>query len=395
MKRIGPTPSEIREKLLEKWNKGFFLKNHTQVFPYSVSLGTIPSKQITEAFNEVREWIKLYQENNQVAQFTQWIEINHQYYGKSNIPKSLVFTTTLELAEYLHKDNEYKIFMQDLCILAQYHKNLRIWGERHPLNLLLIHADLHRLLYLLTWMIKNPRPNIYLRQIDLPEIDTKFTETHKKTLTAWLDATLPEQHIHFESSRFEHRFGYKSKPELIRFRILDSDLNWNGCDDISIPAYEFCNLYNDVETIPVQHVFVVENDICALSFPIASKSIVIFGRGYHFDHIRECEWLHRVKLHYWGDIDTHGFSILNEFRTLFKHTTSFLMDRFTLFTHKTSWGNEPKQTTLDLPSLTNDELMLFNELRYNTICSNLRLEQEFIHFHLVEKTVSNICRSTF
>ncbi|MBN2860604.1 MAG: DUF2220 domain-containing protein, partial [Sphaerochaetaceae bacterium] len=134
----------------------------------------------------------------------------------------------------------------------------------------------------------------------------------------------------------------------------------------------------------------VENDISALSFPRAENSLVIFGRGYNFSHWRECHWLDRVKLFYWGDLDTHGFRILDQFRSIFPHTESFLMDWKTLHDHEISWGEEGSPTTVDLHHLTRSEEDLYDELRFNRIQRNLRLEQEFIRYSLVEQTVGQI-----
>jgi len=390
MGSIGPTPSEVYAKLLDRWTKGYFLKNRSDIFPYSFSLGTLTAKQISNSFEEVRTWIKAFEESRKVSAYLQWEEINFRNYGKNSVPKRLVFETLQDLAQYLNRTDELRIYLDSLALLSTKHETLYTWGEQHPLDVLRVSNDLQRLLTLWQWMYDHPNPAIYLRQIDLPGIDTKFTEKHQKLLGDWLDVTKAEAVLNHNASRFETRYGYSSKPELIRFRILDPNLFWNGCDDITIPAVQFCNLYSQTEYIPVTHVFVVENDISALSFPQADQSIVVFGRGYHFDHWRECTWLSRTNLFYWGDLDTHGFSILDEFRSIFSHTTSFLMDRQTLIEHELSWGEEPKQTHADLSHLTNDEFALYDELRGNKIRDNLRLEQEFIRYGKVKETVQAI-----
>ena len=77
----------------------------------------------------------------------------------------------------------------------------------------------------------------------------------------------------------------------------------------------------------IKTVFVTENDINGLAFPIVDNSIVIFGRGYGFEHLQNAHWLRNKEIAYWGDIDTHGFAILSQFRKLFPAVRSFLMDR--------------------------------------------------------------------
>ena len=41
-------------------------------------------------------------------------------------------------------------------------------------------------------------------------------------------------------------------------------------------------------------------------------------------------WLRRCAVHYWGDIDTHGFAMLARARRALPQTESLLMDRDTL-----------------------------------------------------------------
>jgi hypothetical protein len=97
-----------------------------------------------------------------------------------------------------------------------------------------------------------------------------------------------------------------------------------------------------------------------------------------------------VKIYYWGDLDTHGFRILDQFRSLFPQTKSFLMDAQTLKDHSISWGEEGKPTTGELYYLTETEKDLYNNLRFNAIQKNLRLEQEFIRYSVVQKALIQI-----
>ncbi len=384
------TPSQIRKKLAERWERGYYLKRIHEGFPLSVPLPSISSSLLTEEFEAVRSWALSFGNDERFVPYLQFSQINHRLFGRNRIPRSLLFPTVDDLAAFLSKSAELNGFRQSLSLLSLHDERLVPWAVAHPLEVLRIREDLDRLIELHRWMIDHPSPGIYLRQIDLPGIDTKFTEAHRTTLTSWLDLTLPEHLIDQGTTRFEKRYGFASKPELIRFRFLDPSLEMRGCNDISVPSDQFAYLYRDGEEIPVTHVFVVENDITALSFPRAEKSMVIFGRGYNFAHWKEVHWLRNVKLFYWGDLDTHGFRILDQFRSVFSHTESFLMDWKTLHDHESSWGVESTPTAVDLHHLTRNEKDLYDELRFNRIRNNLRLEQEFIRYSLVERTVGQI-----
>jgi hypothetical protein len=90
----------------------------------------------------------------------------------------------------------------------------------------------------------------------------------------------------------------------------------------------------------VSRVFITENEINFLAFPPVRDSLIIFGAGYGFEMLAQARWLSRCRIHYWGDIDTHGFAILDQLRAHFEHVDSFLMDRATLLAFRSLWGEE-------------------------------------------------------
>ncbi len=387
------SPQEVFKKLLTNWERGIFYKRHASCFPYEYRLSPITSKQMTEEFASVDAWIRRFNDHAKLSPFLQYKEVNHRLLGRHNIPVSLLFETPQQLATLLGKRGEWETFLSLTELLGKQDGRLLSWAMQYPMRLLEVASDIDRLLLLWKWMIDHPRPGIYLRQIDLPGIDTKFTEKHMGVLSQWLDLTLEEALVddHYTGiSQFERRYGFLCKPELVRFRLLDPTLNYRGCTDISVPAQQFCSLFQPGEELPIERVFVIENDICALTLPLAKKSLVIFGRGYFFDHLTACAWLHRIPLWYWGDIDTHGFAILDQFRSLFPHTKSFLMDRATLLGHSSSWGREPKPFTGVLHHLKDEEASLYEELVTGRIQENLRLEQELVRYGRVEAAIESI-----
>jgi len=86
-------------------------------------------------------------------------------------------------------------------------------------------------------------------------------------------------------------------------------------------------------------------------------------------------------LHYWGDIDTHGFAILDQLRAHFPLARSFLMGRRPLLAHQDQWVTEPKPTQRDLRRLDPDERCLYDDLRWRRLGDQpLRLEQDRIAY---------------
>ena len=227
-----------------------------------------------------------------------------------------------------------------------------------------------------------PRPAVYLRQVDVPGVDSKFIESHRGVLTELLDLALPPEAIETSAGgtgQFARRFGFLDKPLRIRFRLLDPQLpSLPGCaslSDITLDATSFADL-----TLPVERVVITENETNFLAFPPAPRAIVVFGAGYGWEALARAAWLQRCRLHYWGDLDTHGFVILDQLRAHFPHAASLLMDRATLLAHRAHWGEEPEPAHHDLSRLTNEEQAVHDDLRFDRLQPRLRLEQERVGF---------------
>jgi hypothetical protein len=77
-----------------------------------------------------------------------------------------------------------------------------------------------------------------------------------------------------------------------------------------------------------------------LAFPHLAGSMVVFGAGYGFEVLAGAHWLQERSVYYWGDIDTHGFAILDQLRAQLPQVQSLLMDRATLLAHHSQWGEE-------------------------------------------------------
>jgi hypothetical protein len=176
----------------------------------------------------------------------------------------------------------------------------------------------------------------------------------------------------------------------VRLRFLDPQLvPWGlGGDvadaDITVSPAVFARLARQA-----RRVVVTENEINFLAFPALCAGLVVFGAGYGFETLAQASWLRRVALHYWGDIDSHGFAILDQLRAHFPHAQSFLMDRETLLAHRPQWTAEPQPTQRDLARLNDDERRLYDDLRWRRLGDEpVRLEQERIAFGRVERAVA-------
>jgi hypothetical protein len=99
---------------------------------------------------------------------------------------------------------------------------LRAWPARYPIRALELRDEWQRLLATAEWIRDCPDPGaFYMRQIDSPGVDTKFIESHRKTVSGLLDLVLPADRVDASKpvSRFADRYGFKTKPEYVRLRV--------------------------------------------------------------------------------------------------------------------------------------------------------------------------------
>ncbi|HET7754380.1 MAG TPA: DUF2220 domain-containing protein [Anaeromyxobacteraceae bacterium] len=217
-------------------------------------------------------------------------------------------------------------------------------------------------------------------------MDTKFIERRRGLLAELLGLVLPQHAIAREAvSSFDRRFGLREKPFLVRFRLLDDALRIQGLADLTIPIEDLERL-----DLAVDDVVVTENEVNGLTLPPRTRTLVLFGQGYAVDRLGEVPWLARRRLFYWGDIDTHGFAMLDRFRGVFPATASIMMDRATLLAHRRMWVEEREQYVEELPHLDASEGALHRELLSGTHGERVRLEQERIGFGWVRKALADL-----
>jgi hypothetical protein len=315
-------------------------------------------------------------------------EVNHRQLGKNVIPVAAVFENETEALLFIRKNKEAEIYRKLCMEIVSTFPEFADWLSNKPFSVL-AHADeWPNLLSVIKWIKNNPQPAIYIRQIELAGVDTKFMEKHKKLFCELLDITLRPGEINESAkgvSGFEKRFGFLIKPPQVRFRILDRHMYLRGLSDIQIPAGEFSAL-----NIPAEIIFITENEVNGLAFPEYPGGLVIFGLGYGLDVLAGAGLLRDKNIYYWGDIDTHGFAMLDQIRSYFPQTRSFLMDRETLMDHQSLWGKEDSPVTRDLRRLNETEKALYDDLRSNRIAILLRMEQERISFTHLKAALERI-----
>lgn len=391
------TPEDIQKKLLNHWSSTRFLKAEMAdepFFPLVVPFRKPAGKKLLEHFDLVRKWLQALKKSSRPEKGygydIEFTTINHRQLGLQQFPKRILIADRQNFLQLIGKEEAYNRFKSDLQLIAETIPQLLPLVRARPDRILKYSGCWSQLLAVCLYFSKNPRPDLYLRELDIAGVDSKFIEQHRKIISELLDQLLPDTAISSEITGlrhhgFERRYFLKYAEQLIRYRSLDPALCPSpGMTDISVPVSHFC-------TYPVscQQVIITENKINGLIFPPCPGTVIIFGLGYGIQQLAPASWLHKKTIWYWGDIDTHGFAILASLRTIFPHIRSFLMDHATLTHNKHLWGHEQESERCldDLPALTAEEETLYTDLRQNNLGVNIRLEQERIGFRDVLETV--------
>ena len=387
--------ADLRAQVQRLWDKGRLLAGLVDgetPFPLRLSLKSPSSSELLNCFDEARTWSRSLQQEAQGCRLVMR-EFRHRVIGHNAMPGEAWIDSLDDALQFIGQAAQARRYAELVSATRARLPALLPWLQAHPLRALGLHEHWPRLLEIVAWMQDHPRPGIYLRQLDLAGVHTKFIEEHAAVLCELLDLSLPPHAVDTAvpsgASTLARRYGFRSKPVRVRLRMLDPGRSLLGTgpgEDITVDQGCFARLHP-----AVSRVFITENEINFLAFPSVPDAMVIFGAGYGFDAMASAPWLKDKPIHYWGDIDTHGFAILDQLRGHFAHVDSLLMDHTTLMAHRPQWTGEPQPVLRDLPRLSLAERALFDDLRWKRLDGrHVRLEQERIGFRWVEHALRTI-----
>ncbi len=220
--------------------------------------------------------------------------------------------------------------------------------------------DFDRLIGVLTWLRDNSTTGTRIRSLPIRGVDGKWFERHRGLLTR----------LHRVRSGVAG-FDFLPNPPLVTVRFLDPSLRPGGIAHAALPVTELAALH-----VRPRVVLVCENLETVLTLPEIDGVIALFGGGYRANEwLRKIAWIARARAIYWGDLDSHGFAILDGVRAALPETESVMMDTGTLLAHRDLWVSEPQPTRSSFTRLTDAETSTLELLRAN---EHPRLEQERI-----------------
>ena len=226
------------------------------------------------------------------------------------------------------------------------------------------------------WLCTHPLGSLRPRQLPIRGVDSKWFETYRSLVTALLGGI----------GHADVVTVLDAEPRL-RLRILDGTLTAAAdsaatgdrasnsapavyLDDVTAPISQFGRL-----PISPRLVFVFENLESVLAMPDWPGAVAVHGSGYAVDGVARLDWIAGARVIYWGDLDSHGFAILNRLRSHLPEVESVLMDEATLLAHQDLWVPEPKPSIGTFAHLSGTEARALERIRAE---GGVRLEQERI-----------------
>lgn len=354
-----------------------------------VTLGIPTENQALKQVEDVRAWVAAWQSWTGVGSLA-WSERRWRKLGTQPVPEKLLLSGPGEVAQWIGEADRWGRAQQRYMDLIGRWPQLASQLPRYFAILAdYSEGDYRRLIDVVAWIEKNPASDLYPRQLPVSGLDSKWLEKRRGLLADLVDRVRGKSS---SEGDFYGRCGLKAPPQLIRLRLLDDSLRQRvgGLSDLSVPWEQLAEL-----DLPVSNVFIVENLQTGLAFDDLPGSIVIMQLGYGVDVLGRLPWVAKVHCVYWGDLDTHGFAILNRARSYLPELESILMDEATLRNHQDLWVEEKDQHVAEtLPLLTVSEQAVYQAIRRNAWGQNVRLEQERITWdvawNVVQRTILSV-----
>jgi len=371
------TSEDIAARIRRRWDDGSLLRcyaNGDPFDPIEVPIRGPKPSQVGDDIAAARKWVAALDAGRRDdRRYTlQWQSIGGRQVGRNRLPVRALVSSKDQAWALLGVAASVRRF-EELLAAAQHHPRVREWIVGNPLRALEMEHQMPQLIAAHEWLDVHRGSFRYLREISAPGVDTKFAERYRPVLAAMLG-------VSSTSSGFLADLGLRSKPGLVRLRPAPSLGLPAPLTELALRSEELAQL-----TLEPRVAVIVENEISYLSVEVPDDGVVIWGRGFDVDNVGRLRWLADADVLYWGDIDTHGFAILDRLRAWLPRTRSVLMDRETLLAHRERWVSEDRPATSVLTRLTHDERNLYLELVADGLGQRVRLEQERIDWRWVQR----------
>lgn len=379
------TPEDIRTRVGRRWRSGQLLRLWAANEPFceiDLPLRGPTARDLADHLEDARAWDNAIRRASAGGRAFDVVDahVGGRHLGRSTIPRRARLTSFDQVWQLLGVHDQVERYREILHRAAEFDaaggpssatSRPREWALEKPLIALQLAPVWPQVLSAFKWLTLNRGSGKYLRQVSVPGVHTKFIASHRQVLADMLE-------VRRGAGDFLTDLGLSATPTFLRMRFHPGAFGMpESITEVQLQAPEFHTLATAAGG-GVEHVLVIENEITYLSVPVPAGGVVMWGRGYAVHNPAAVEWLRQRRVTYWGDLDTHGFAILNRLRRHLPNVRSVMMDERTLLAHQDHWVSEPQPTNADLTHLTPQELRTYRDLVTDRFGDRVRLEQEYI-----------------
>jgi hypothetical protein len=377
--------------LRARWDRGTYLRAYAAGEPWVPVVLAVKGPTAADLVNDLDgslRWLGRFHADSRgrggQARFTiDYRPVRSRALGDNKVPARIRVDTLDQLAALLGTSADIARLDRVLGCTGRDLPGAAAWVAAHPVVAVANHDVWPQLVSTVRWIVDHDTSRLDVRHLDVPGVDTKFVERHRKVLGPLLDQVLPPERVDQGAPSFAARYNFRRRPSYLRLRLLAPVPTFPATvTEVQLRVDELA-----ATELPVDTVFIVENQATYLAFPSVPGAVVVFGEGFGTTVLEAVAWLRKKQLVYWGDIDTHGFAILHRLRERVPSVRSLLMDRATLLAHREQIVGEPTPTSAPLESLTPEEQELYRDLIEDRYGPSVRLEQERIRFSLVRQAL--------
>ena len=271
-------PDGVRERLRKvyrssrrRWLEGI------GAWPLSIPLGIPTERQTRDHLAEVQKWQSRWHTWRGEGEIV-WVERHWSGLGTQKLPERVLFHAPMQVVIWIGEVERWQRTAERLArmtahwpllagTLSGYYDVLADYAEE----------DFQRLFAMLNWLEAHPDSGLYIRQLPVTGVDTKWLESHKTLIAGLLRAIRPESG---EGADFYGLTGIRREPVLMRMRLLDAGARHiaGGLGDITAPVEEIARLH-----LPLRRIYIVENLQTGLAFGELPGAAVFMRLGYAVD----------------------------------------------------------------------------------------------------------------
>ncbi len=379
--------NDVKDRLRAKYTRHHYSwLAGAGAWPIKIFLGLPTENDASADVKVVQEWKQEWRTWKGEG-IISWTDRRWSNLGSQHLPERISIATPQQVASWIGEssrwaraEGRYQTIIDRWPALAGATKKIFQVLTDYPDD------DFERFIAMLAWLEANPRSDLLVRQIPVVGVHSKWLENKIAVFHGLLKDLRPDGQ---PNADFHALAGLRQRPLLIRLRVLDTELRAiaGGVSDITVPVEEISRI-----SWPIKTAFIVENLDTGLSFHDFPGAVVFPRKGYDVDVYGGIPWLRNLKrIYYWGDLDTHGFAILNRLRSYLPQAQSFLMNESTLLANKSLWVQESDQAKADnLSFLTDEEHQLYKNLLANRWGDRVRMEQERIPWQCAWETIKGL-----